>query len=136
MLLQAGGWDWNPLIHIPVGAYSVFKDKSMIWNLESEPEPDCHGRRIELPRGKVVGGSLSVNAMVYMRGYTLDYDGWAARHALPSSTGTTSMNPNFFLVSGKRSVKLVTVIKKKRLVVVSTSAEAALARSLDCARAV
>ena len=64
MLLQAGGWDWNPLIHIPVGAYSVFKDKSMIWNLESEPEPDCHGRRIELPRGKVVGGSLSVNAMV------------------------------------------------------------------------
>ena len=53
LLLEAGGWDTNPLIHIPAGVYSVFKDPSINWNMESEPEPACDGRRIELPRGKV-----------------------------------------------------------------------------------
>ena len=52
----------------------------MNWNWESEPEAGCGGRRIELPRGKVVGGSSSINAMVYMRGHPLDYDGWADGH--------------------------------------------------------
>jgi len=79
LLLEAGGWDWNPFIHIPAGVYQVFKDPSINWNLESEPEPACQGRRIELPRGKVVGGSSAINAMVYMRGHPLDYDGWAAQ---------------------------------------------------------
>lgn len=77
LLIEAGGWDANPLIHIPAGVYSVFKDPSVNWNWESEPEAGCDGRRIELPRGKVVGGSSSINAMVYMRGHPLDYDGWA-----------------------------------------------------------
>ena len=75
--VHAGGWDANPLIHIPAGVYSVFKDPSVNWNWESEPEAGCGGRKIELPRGKVVGGSSSINAMVYMRGHPLDYDGWA-----------------------------------------------------------
>ena len=69
LLLEAGGWDTNPMIHIPAGVYTVFKDPSLNWNMETEPEPECVGRRIELPRGKVVGGSSSINAMVYMRGY-------------------------------------------------------------------
>jgi choline dehydrogenase len=77
LLIEAGGWDTNPLIHIPAGVYSVFKDPSVNWNWESEPEAGCGGRKIELPRGKVVGGSSSINAMVYMRGHPLDYDGWA-----------------------------------------------------------
>ena len=69
LVVEAGAWDTNPLIHIPAGVYSVFKDPSLNWNMETEPEPECVGRRIELPRGKVVGGSSSINAMVYMRGY-------------------------------------------------------------------
>ena len=71
LLIEAGGWDTNPLIHIPAGVYSVFKDPSVNWNWESEPEAGCGGRKIELPRGKVVGGSSSINAMVYMRGHPL-----------------------------------------------------------------
>ena len=83
LLLEAGGWDWNPLIHIPAGVYSVFKTPSLNWNMETEPEPECDGRRIELPRGKVVGGSSAINAMIYMRGHPLDYDGWARDFYLP-----------------------------------------------------
>ena len=83
LLLEAGGWDWNPLVHIPAGVYSVFKDPSINWNMESEPEPSAGDRRIELPRGKVLGGSSSINACVYMRGHPRDYDRWAAEHALP-----------------------------------------------------
>ena len=84
LLVEAGGWDWKPLIHIPAGVYSVFKDPSLNWNMESEPEADAAGRRIELPRGKVVGGSSAINACVYMRGHPRDYDMWAERYALPS----------------------------------------------------
>ena len=83
LLLEAGGWDTNPMIHIPAGVYTVFKDPSLNWNMETEPEPECVGRRLELPRGKVVGGSSSINAMVYMRGHPLDYDGWASEFDLP-----------------------------------------------------
>ena len=156
LVVEAGGWDSNPLVHIPAGAtraewqsqsirggaadspalapnptrnwvapqirppglrshsqlhpalgtpmrphrrfapcigrvrkashraqvYTVFKDPSVNWNFESEPEPGCDGRRVELPRGKVVGGSSSINAMVYMRGHPHDYDAWADRHGL------------------------------------------------------
>ena len=67
LLVEAGGWDWNPLIHIPAGVYSVFKDPSFNWNYESESEPHADGRRVELPRGKVVGGSSAINAMVYVK---------------------------------------------------------------------
>jgi len=82
LVVEAGGWDSNPLVHIPAGVYTVFKDPSVNWNFESEPEPGCDGRRVELPRGKVVGGSSSINAMVYMRGHPHDYDAWADRHGL------------------------------------------------------
>ena len=82
LLLEAGGWDWNPLIHIPAGVYSVFKDPSVNWNMTSDPEPFANNRRIELPRGKVVGGSSAINAMVYMRGHAMDYDRWRDKHGL------------------------------------------------------
>ena len=82
VVVEAGPWDSNPLIHIPAGVYTVFKDPSINWNMESEPEPELDGRVVELPRGKVVGGSTSINAMVYMRGHPMDYDGWGDRHGL------------------------------------------------------
>lgn len=76
LLLEAGPMDRRLLIHIPAGVYSVYRDPSLNWNYASEPEPHLLGRNIDIPRGKVVGGSSSINSMVYMRGHPLDYDRW------------------------------------------------------------
>ena len=83
LLLEAGPMDRKLLIHMPAGVYSVFKDPSINWNYDSETEPECNDRNITLPRGKVIGGSSSINSMVYMRGHPKDYDGWAEKFALP-----------------------------------------------------
>ena len=83
LILEAGCIDRKLLIHIPAGVYRVYKDPAINWNYQSEAEPHCDNRRIELPRGKVVGGSSSINAMVYMRGHPLDYDRWAEQFGLP-----------------------------------------------------
>ena len=82
-LLEAGPRDRRLMIHIPAGVYSVYKDPSLNWNYRAEPDRGVNGREVELPRGKVVGGSSSINAMVYMRGHPLDYDRWAAHYDLP-----------------------------------------------------
>ncbi len=84
LILEAGPMDRKWLIRIPAGVYSVYKDPDLNWNYQSEVEPHCDHRTIELPRGKVVGGSSSINSMVYMRGHPLDYDRWAANFDLPS----------------------------------------------------
>ena len=76
LVIEAGPMDDKLLIHIPVGVHSVYKDPTINWNYESEPEPDLAQRHIELPRGKVLGGSSSINSMVYMRGHPRDYDRW------------------------------------------------------------
>ena len=77
LILEAGGKDWHPLIHIPAGFYKIHNDPKLNWNYSSEPEKGLNGRSIDIPRGKVLGGSSSINGMVYMRGHPLDYDGWA-----------------------------------------------------------
>jgi choline dehydrogenase len=76
LIVEAGPMDNKFLIHIPAGVSSVYKDQSINWNYQSEAEPDLEQRHIELPRGKVLGGSSSINAMVYMRGHPRDYDRW------------------------------------------------------------
>lgn len=86
LILEAGPMDRKLLIHVPAGVYSVFKDPSINWNYDSEPEPDLLNREITLPRGKVLGGSSSINSMVYMRGHPRDYDCWAKNHDLPDWT--------------------------------------------------
>ncbi len=86
LILEAGPMDRKLLIHVPAGVYSVFKDPSINWNYDSEPEPDLENREITLPRGKVLGGSSSINSMVYMRGHPRDYDYWAKNHNLPDWT--------------------------------------------------
>ena len=78
--------DRNLLIHIPAGVYRVYRDPRINWNYEAEAEPALDGRRLDLPRGKVVGGSSSINAMVYMRGHPRDYDRWAEECGLPRWT--------------------------------------------------
>ena len=82
LVLEAGPLDRKLMVHVPAGVYHAYKDPSINWNYTSEPEVDCDNRNIELPRGKLIGGSSSINSMVYMRGHPLDYDGWAANHGL------------------------------------------------------
>ncbi|MEM8842956.1 MAG: GMC family oxidoreductase N-terminal domain-containing protein, partial [Pseudomonadota bacterium] len=77
LVLEAGPMDRNLLIHVPAGVYSVFRDPKLNWNYETEAEPELSDRHIPVPRGRVVGGSSSINSMVYMRGHPLDYDRWA-----------------------------------------------------------
>ncbi len=78
LLLEAGPRDWNPFIHMPAGLAKLVNFKSLNWNYETEPEPALNNRRLYWPRGKVLGGSSSINAMCYTRGHRSDYDEWAA----------------------------------------------------------
>jgi choline dehydrogenase-like flavoprotein len=77
LLLEAGGPDTVPEIHIPAAFPIMFKS-SLDWDLLGEEEPGLDGRRLYLPRGRMIGGCSSINAMIYLRGNRLDYDGWAA----------------------------------------------------------
>jgi choline dehydrogenase len=78
LLLEAGPRDWNPFIHMPAGLAKLVNFKSLNWNYETEPEPALNNRKLYWPRGKVLGGSSSINAMCYSRGHRSDYDDWAA----------------------------------------------------------
>jgi len=75
LLLEAGPPDVNENIHVPLG-YLKLARTEVDWDYATAPEPNCNGRHIALPRGKVLGGSSSINAMIYIRGNRLDYDGW------------------------------------------------------------
>jgi choline dehydrogenase-like flavoprotein len=75
LLLEAGPADTKENIHVPLG-YLKLGGTEVDWDYHSAPEPECLGRRIPLPRGKVLGGSSSINAMVYIRGNARDYDEW------------------------------------------------------------
>ena len=77
LLLEAGGRDWSPLIHVPVGFWKMIDRPAMNWCFETVPEENTHQRKIPIPRGKVLGGSSSINGMLYVRGQALDYDTWA-----------------------------------------------------------
>jgi choline dehydrogenase len=81
LLLEAGGRDWHPFIHMPAGIGKLASNPQHNWNYETEPEPYLDGRRLWWPRGKVLGGSSSINAMCYIRGVKGDYDGWAEKSA-------------------------------------------------------
>jgi choline dehydrogenase len=76
-VLEAGGYDWNPFIHIPAGFMKTFYDASVNWKYDMEPGDYTGGRRIYAPRGKTLGGSSSINGHVYNRGQRLDFDTWA-----------------------------------------------------------
>jgi choline dehydrogenase-like flavoprotein len=80
LLLEAGGPDTAAEIHIPYAFPALFKS-SMDWDLLGEKEPGLDGRRLYLPRGRMIGGCGSINAMIYVRGHRLDYDDWAANGA-------------------------------------------------------
>ncbi len=91
LVLEFGGTDAGPFIQMPAALSYPMNMNRYDWGYESEPEPHLGGRRLALPRGKVVGGSSSINGMVYVRGHACDFDtweemgasGWGYRHVLP-----------------------------------------------------
>jgi choline dehydrogenase len=84
-LIEAGGPDSAQEIHIPAAFPQLFKSQ-YDWDYMSEPEPGLSGKRVYLPHGKMLGGSSSMNAMVYIRGNRADYDGWVAGGAKAGAT--------------------------------------------------
>jgi 4-pyridoxate dehydrogenase len=78
LLLEAGGWDRDPWIHIPLGWGRILQKRLHDWMYFAEPSATMNGRRLECARGKVVGGSSAINAMAYYHGHRSDYDRWAA----------------------------------------------------------
>ena len=78
-LLEAGPSDWNPMIHIPAGFIKTLVNPSVNWLYQSEPCPGTNGRTIPMPRGKVLGGSSSINGLIFNRGQKMDFDVWAQK---------------------------------------------------------
>jgi choline dehydrogenase len=76
LLLEAGARDWNPLIHIPAGYMKLLDHPTLTWGFKAEPDPGVNGREILYPRGRVLGGSSSINGMIYVRGQPEDFDHW------------------------------------------------------------
>ena len=93
LVLEAGGWDRDPFLRIPLAWGKVFQSRLHDWMYDSEPEPMLNGRRVEFARGKVIGGSSSTNAMAYVRGHRGDYERWAARGL--DAWSYTSVLPHF-----------------------------------------
>jgi choline dehydrogenase len=91
LVLEYGGSDWGPFIQMPSALAYPMNMSLYNWGFETEPEPHLGGRRLATPRGKVVGGSSSINGMVYVRGHARDFDtweemgakGWGFRHVQP-----------------------------------------------------
>jgi choline dehydrogenase len=79
LLLEAGPPDTNPWIHIPLGFAKTYVNPKVNWKFETAPQPQLNGRKLYLPRGKTLGGSSSINGMVYIRGNHADYDEWRQR---------------------------------------------------------
>jgi len=82
LLVEAGPPDCSVFIHMPSAFAYPLADDTYNWAYSTEPEPFMDGRRVSCPRGRVLGGSSSINGMVYIRGHALDYDGWAAAKGL------------------------------------------------------
>lgn len=76
LLLEAGGKDWYPWIHIPVGYFKTLHNPLTDWSYKTQPDPGLNNRAIDWPRGKTLGGSSSINGLLYVRGQKQDYDHW------------------------------------------------------------
>ncbi|MFK7994970.1 MAG: GMC family oxidoreductase [Granulosicoccus sp.] len=76
-LLEAGARDWNPWIHVPVGYFKTIHNPATDWCYNTEPDPGLNGRSLKWPRGKVLGGSSSINGLLYVRGQKQDFDHWS-----------------------------------------------------------
>jgi len=77
ILLEAGPTDWYPWIHIPAAMRKLLRNPLVNWNYTTEPEQSSGGRPLDWPRGRTLGGTSSINGMLYVRGAPADFDGWA-----------------------------------------------------------
>jgi len=77
VLIEAGGRDWHPYIHVPAGFMKMLDHPTLTWGFRAEPDPGTAGRAILYPRGRVLGGSSSINGLIYVRGQPEDFDHWA-----------------------------------------------------------
>lgn len=77
LLLEAGGWDWSPVVRVPAGEMKAIMSSKYNWSYMAEPDPSRGGRRDMWPGGRVLGGGSSINGMMYVRGNRRDYDQWA-----------------------------------------------------------
>ena len=82
LVIEAGPMDYNLMIHIPAGVFSAWRNPKLNWNYATEAEAELGGRSIPTPRGRVLGGSSSINSMVYMRGHPRDFDNWRDEYGL------------------------------------------------------
>lgn len=116
LLLEAGGWDKNPLIHIPAALPAVAPNKKINWGYYTEKESHLNNRPLFWPRGKVIGGSSSINGMVYTRGNESDYDrweelgavGWSYKDVLPYFKKVESNDRDDSVYHGKKGLLRVT----------------------------
>ena len=81
LLLEAGPKDHNPFVKLPIGYGKLFYDQNVNWKFNTEPEKNLYGKRMYWPRGKILGGSSSINAMVFARGSKNDFDEWGEHAA-------------------------------------------------------
>lgn len=102
LVLEAGPMDHNLFIHMPSGFAYPMANPRYTWMYESEPEPFLNNRRVHCPRGKTIGGSSSINGMVYIRGNAEDYNGWAEKFGLPDWTYAHCLP--YFKKSEKREI--------------------------------
>ena len=77
VLLEAGPKDWHPMIHVPAGVLKLLHNPLVNWNYATDPDPGIAGRQMHWPRGRVLGGTSSINGMLWIRGNPADYDGWS-----------------------------------------------------------
>ncbi|HEY5972669.1 MAG TPA: choline dehydrogenase, partial [Pseudoxanthomonas sp.] len=98
LLLEAGGRDWHPFVHMPAGISKLVNQKGVNWNYDTAAEPQLNHRTLWWPRGKVLGGSSSINAMCYIRGVARDYD-----HDWAEANGATGWNWDAVLPYFKRA---------------------------------
>lgn len=102
LLLEAGPPDRNPLIHIPLGLAVLARTRGINWAYDTEPQTHLNGRRLYWPRGKTLGGSSSINAMIYMRGHPADYDAW--EQAAGPGWGWARMRELFIRLEGNTAL--------------------------------
>ncbi len=77
LVIEAGRWDWSPMIHMPAGIQSLIEGTSYNWAFKTVPQKHMNDRRMFIPQGKAIGGTSSINGMIYIRGSRQDYDNWA-----------------------------------------------------------
>jgi choline dehydrogenase len=102
LLLEAGPEDRSRWIHLPLGLQIALRDPAIEWRLPTEPEPALAGRRVPCPRGRTLGGTSSMNGMIYIRGQAADYDAWAAAGC--SGWAWADVLPYFLRSEGNRDL--------------------------------